>query len=78
MEGGAVAWVMGALATPATQGSWRLGQQEICSRRVWQPTPVFQPGEPLRQRSLAGHSPQGRRELAMTKVTLCAQTQGFF
>ena len=26
------------LAAPGTQGSWRLGQQEIqCSRRVWQP-----------------------------------------
>ena len=45
--GGATAWVMGALTTPGTQGSRRLGQQEIsCSRRIWQPTPVFQPGKP--------------------------------
>ena len=37
VEGGAVAWVMGALATPATQGNWQLGQQEIqCSRRGYQ------------------------------------------
>ena len=36
--GGAAAWVAGFLAAPGTQGSWRLGQQEIqCSRRVWQP-----------------------------------------
>ena len=36
--GGAAAWVTGILAAPGTQGSWRLGQQEIqCSRRVWQP-----------------------------------------
>ena len=36
--GGAAAWVAGALAAPGTQGSWRLGQQEIQrSRRVWQP-----------------------------------------
>ena len=35
---GAAAWVAGVLAAPGTQGSWRLGQQEIqCSRRVWQP-----------------------------------------
>ena len=27
--GGAAAWVAGALAAPGTQGSWRLGQQEI-------------------------------------------------
>ena len=30
-------------------------------RRVWQPTPVFLPGEPHGQRSLAGYSPQGHR-----------------
>ena len=37
-ESGAAAWVAGVLAAPGTQGSWRLGQQEIlCSRRVWQP-----------------------------------------
>ena len=36
--GGAAAWVTGVLAAPGTQGSWRLGQQEIlCSKRVWQP-----------------------------------------
>ena len=27
--GGAAAWVSGVLAAPGTQGSWRLGQQEI-------------------------------------------------
>ena len=27
--GGAAAWVTGILATPCTQVSWRLGQQEI-------------------------------------------------
>ena len=37
--GGSVdAGVAEVLATPGTQGSWHLGQQEIwCSRRVWQP-----------------------------------------
>jgi len=36
--GGAAAWAAGVLATPGTQGSWHLGQQEMqCSRRIWQP-----------------------------------------
>ena len=30
---------------------------KIPRRRAWQPTPVFLPGEPHGQRSLAGHSP---------------------
>ena len=35
---GAAAWLAGVLEARGTQGSWRLGQQEIqCSRRVWQP-----------------------------------------
>ena len=32
-------------------------------RWTWQPTPVFVPGESHGRRSLAGHSPQGHREL---------------
>ena len=31
-------------------------------RRAWQPTPVFLPGEPHGQRSLAGYSQQGLKE----------------
>ena len=38
-------------------------------RRAWQPTPVFLPGESCGQRSLAGYSPQGCKELDMTEVT---------
>ena len=34
---------------------------------VWQPTPVFLRGESHGQRSLAGYSPQGRRESDMTE-----------
>ena len=30
-------------------------------RRVWQPAPVFLPGESCGQRSLAGYSPYGHR-----------------
>ena len=36
-------------------------------RRAWQPTPGFLPGESHGQRSLAGYSPRGRRELDTTK-----------
>ena len=36
-------------------------------RREWQPTPVFLPGEPHGQRSLAGYSPWGRKESDMTE-----------
>ena len=36
-------------------------------RSVWQPTPVFSPGESHGQRRLAGYSPQGRKELDMTE-----------
>ena len=34
---------------------------------TWQPTPVFLPGESHEQRSLAGYSPWGCKELDMTK-----------
>ena len=37
------------------------------SRREWQPTPVFWPGESHGQRSLAGYSPWGRRESDTTE-----------
>ena len=36
-------------------------------RRAWLPTPVFSPGEPCGQRSLAGCSPQGLKESDTTK-----------
>ena len=39
---------------------------EIPWRRKWQPTPVFLPGEPYGQRSLASYSPWGLKELATT------------
>ena len=38
-------------------------------RTVWQPTPVFLPGKSQGQRSLAGYSPQGRKESDTTEVT---------
>ena len=36
-------------------------------RGEWPPTPVFLPGEYHGQRSLAGYSPWGRKELDMTE-----------
>ena len=35
-------------------------------RRAWQPTSVFLPGKSHGQRSLAGYSPWGRKEMDMT------------
>ena len=76
--GGAAAWVTGVVAAQGTQGSWRLGKQEIwCSRRVWQPVLANMLQyclENLRpwQGSLEGHSLQGHRELDRTEVTLHA------
>ena len=77
--GGVVSWVSGVLAAPGIQGSWCLGQQEIqLSRRVWQPVfanmlqySCLENPSPW-QRSLAGHSLQGQKELDTTEVTLCA------
>ena len=41
--------------------------RKIPWRRKWQPTPVFLPGKTHGQRSLAGYSPWGHKELDMTK-----------
>ena len=37
--------------------------RKISWRKAWQPTPLFLPGESHGQRSLAGYSPQGHKEL---------------
>ena len=41
--------------------------RKISWRRKWQPTPVFLPGESHAQRSLAGYSPWGHKELTWLK-----------
>ena len=78
-RGGAAAWVAVFLVAPGTQGSWWLGQQEICcSRRIWQPVLANTllksclENPPSWQRSSAGHSLQGPKDLDMTQVTLHA------
>ena len=43
--------------------------QEDPWRRAWQLTPVFLPGEPPGQRSLASYSPWSRKESDMTEHT---------
>ena len=43
-------------------------------RRKWQPTPVLLPGKSHGQRSLAGCSPWGRKELDMTSLSLSLST----
>ena len=62
-------WFSGVMAAPGTQWSWWLGQEEICFfRTVWQQVLasmlqyVCLENPPPWQRSLAGHSPQGRKE----------------
>ena len=40
---------------------------KIPCRRAWQPAPVFMSGESHGQRSLAGYSPWGHKELDMTE-----------
>ena len=45
----------------------RLGN--IRWNRAQQPTPVFLPGEPNRQRRLAGYSPWGHKEWDTTEAT---------
>ena len=45
---------------------WEDPLGKIPSRRKWQPTPVFLPGEFHGQRSLVGYSPWSRQESDMT------------
>ena len=49
---------------------------KIPRRRKRQPTPVFLPGKSHGQRSLAGYSPKGHKELDMTEA-LHAHAQPF-
>ena len=44
-----------------------LGVEDLW-RRKWLPNPVFLPGESHGQRSLAGYSPLGSKELDMTEA----------
>ena len=61
-------WVKNPPAMQETQERWvqSLGGKEAW-RRKWQPTPVFLPGKSHGQRSLAGYSPGGFKELDTTE-----------
>ena len=61
-------WAKNSPAIPETQEMqvWALGQEDV-QRKKWQLTPVFLPGKCHRQRSLAGYSPWGRKEVGMTE-----------
>ena len=61
-----VAWMVKNLPAMQEISVRSLGQEEPW-RRKWQPTPVFLPRESHGQRSLAGYSPWGHKELDMTK-----------
>ena len=43
--------------------------QAVLRRRIWQPTPVFLPGESHGERSLVGCSPWDCKELDTIEVT---------
>ena len=56
----------------------RLLGQEDPWRRAWPPTPVFLLGEFCGQRSLAGYSPWGCKELDMTEQLTLSLSLSFF
>ena len=53
---------------PTMQETWvQCLDWEGNPEKEWKPTPVFLPGEFHGQRSLAGYSPWGHKELNMTE-----------
>ena len=53
---------------PVVQETWiRSWFGKISWKRKWHPTPVFLPGEFNGQKTLAGYSPQGHKELDMSE-----------
>ena len=51
--------------------------RKILWRRAWEPTLVFLPRESHGQRSLAGYSPRGCKELDVTEKLSTAQQQNY-
>ena len=74
-----LAWQIPWMEEPGrlqSMGSPRVGHDWVTSvslftfmhwRRIWQPTPVFLPGESHGWRSLVGYSPRGCKESDMTE-----------
>ena len=63
-----------ANAGDVRDAGWIPGLGRSPSRRAWQPTLGFLPGEFQGQRSLVGYSPWRRRESDMTELTSQACT----
>ena len=82
--GGATAWVAGVLADQVFRGvggygSWKYSALEGYGKQYWPIcSSILAWRTPLWQRSLAGHSLQGHKELDTTEVTLCSQVQDVF
>ena len=59
-------WWLSGKESPCQRRRLRLDPwvRKIAWKRKWQPTPVFLPGESHGQRSLAGYSPWGSKELS--------------
>ena len=67
-DGGAWWAVASGVAQSRTRLKWlSSSSSRIYISRKWKPTTVFLPGESYRQRSLAGYSPWGQKELDMTE-----------
>ena len=62
------------LGTQETQVQSLGRKEEDPVEEGMQPTPVFLPGESQGQRSLAGYSPWGHKELDTTEATLLSTT----
>ena len=58
-------WVTQAIKNLPAMQETRV--RKIPRRREWQPSPLFLPGKLHGQRSLAGYSPWGRKQLDMTE-----------
>ena len=59
---------------PAMQKAWFNPQVgKIPWRRIWQPSPVFLPGEAHGERSLVGYSPWDCKDLDVTEQVTLSQ-----
>ena len=56
-----------SLSAVILESNFLIHYGKIPWRRVWQPTPVFLPGESHGQRSLVGYSPRGYKEMDTTE-----------
>ena len=60
--------VKNLLATAGNRHRFNLWVGKIPWSRKWQPVPAFLPGESRGQRSLAGYSPEGLKEVGVAEA----------